>query len=125
MVTDVVSRQYPHYLYRYEVGEATQDENGSWQTASESWVFHSVCREETNGKGIQIQATNGQFITFASLVQLPKGTQRVPEGTLIAVAEMPLEPSQLLEEAKAAGVIRVSGDCLKFDNGRLHCRIWV
>lgn len=125
MVTDVVSRQYPHYLYRYEVGEATQDENGSWQTASESWVFHCVCREETNGKGTQIQATNGQFITFASLVQLPKGTQRVPEGTLIAVAEMPLEPSQLLEEAKAAGVIRVSGDCLKFDNGRLHCRIWV
>ena len=125
MVTDVVSRQYPHYLYRCEVGEATQDGNGSWQTASESWVFHSVCREETNGKGTQIQATNGQFITFASLVQLPKGTQRVPEGTLIAVAEMPLEPSQLLEEANAAGVIRVSGDCLKFDNGRLHCRIWV
>ena len=125
MVTDVVSRQYPHYLYRYEAGEATQDENGSWQPASESWVFHSVCREETNGKGTQIQATDGRFITFASLVQLPKGTQRVPEGTLIAVAEMPLEPSQLLEEAKAAGVIRVSGDCLKFDNGRLHCRIWV
>lgn len=125
MVADVVRRQYPHRLYKLEVGEAKQNENGSWEEGGEKWVFHSLCREETNGKGTQIQAADGRFITFASLIQLPKGTPSIPEGTLIAVADMPLEPSQLLDEAKTLGVLRVSGDCLKFDNGRLHCRIWV
>ena len=110
MVTDVASRQYPHYLYkRTSNGEAVQ---------------------ETNGKGTQIQAANGKFVTFASLIQIPKGVQRIPEGMEIAVADEPLEPSQLLnqetmEEAKISGIIRISGVCLKFDKGRLHCRLWV
>ena len=48
----------------------------------------------------------------------------------IAVADKPLELSQLLnqhtmEEAKISGVVRISGECLKFDKGRLHCRLWV
>lgn len=34
MVTDVASRQYPHYLYkRTSNGEAVQDANGSWQAS--------------------------------------------------------------------------------------------
>ena len=74
--------------------------------------------------------TNGKFVTFASLIQIPKGVQRIPEGMEIAVADEPLEPSQLLnqetmEEAKISGIIRISGVCLKFDKGRLHCRLWV
>ena len=106
MVTDVASRQYPHYLYkRTSNGEAVQD-------------------------ATQIQAANGKFVTFASLIQIPKGVQRIPEGMEIAVADEPLEPSRLLnqetmEEAKISGIIRISGVCLKFDKGRLHCRLWV
>lgn len=130
MVTDVVNRQYPHYLYKYTNEEAVQAANGSWQASEAKWVLHSVCREETNGKGTQIQTANGRFVTFASLIQIPKGVERIPEGVEIVVADKPLEPSQLLnqhitEEAKILGVIRISGECLKFDKGRLHCRLWV
>lgn len=131
MVTDVASRQYPHYLYkRTSEGEATQDANGSWIETAERWELHSRCREETNGKGTQLQTTNGKFVTFASLVQLPAGTERIPEGVEVAVLEQPLEPSALLDQeamaqAKITGVIRITGECLKFDKGRLHCRLWV
>lgn len=131
MVTDVVNRQYPHYLYKRTTdGEAVQDANGSWQTSGGAWTYHSPCREETNGKGTQIQAANGKFVTFASLIQIPVGVERIPEGVEVAVAEEPLEPSVLLDqafmaEAKISGIIRISGECLKFDKGRLHCRLWV
>ena len=108
MVTDVVNRQYPHYLYkRTSSGEAVQDANGSWHTSGGAWTLHSRCREETNGKGTQI-----------------------PEGTEVAIADEPLEPSVLLDqesmtEAKITGKVRISGECLKFDKGRLHSRLWV
>lgn len=130
MVTDVANRQSPHYLYKRTNGEAVQAANGSWQASETEWTLHSVCREETNGKGTQIQTANGRFVTFASLIQTPKGVERIPEGVEIAVADKPLEPSQLLnqhtmEEAKISGVVRISGECLKFDKGRLHCRLWV
>lgn len=131
MVTDVVNRQYPHYLYkRTSDGEATQDANGSWQETATTWELHSRCREETNGKGTQLQTANEKFVTFASLVQLPARTARIAEGVEVAVLEQPLEPSALLdqetmEQAKITGVVRISGECLKFDKGRLHCRLWV
>ena len=116
MVTSVVNNQYPHYLYKRTTGgEAVQNANGS---------------EETNGKGTQINTASGKFVTFSSLVQIPVGVERIPEGVEIAVTEEPLEPSALLdqtvmEEAKISGLVRVSGECLKFDKGRLHCRLWV
>lgn len=131
MVTDVANRQYPHYLYKRISGdEAVQDANGSWHTSGGAWAFHSRCREETNGKGTQIQAASGKFVTFASLVQVPVGIERISEGTEIAVADEPLEPSALLdqssmEEAKITGAVRITGECLKFDKGRLHSRLWV
>lgn len=131
MVTDVVNRQYPHYLYkRTSSGEAVQDANGSWHTSGGAWTFHSRCREETNGKGTQIQAASGKFVTFASLIQIPVGVERIPEGTEVAIADEPLEPSALLDqesmaEAKITGKVRISGECLKFDKGRLHSRLWV
>ena len=63
-------------------------------------------------------------------MQIPAGVERIPEGVEIAVTEEPVEPSMLLdqakaEEAKITGLIRISGECLKFDKGRLHCRLWV
>lgn len=130
MVTDVVNRQYPHYLYKRTTGgEAIQDANGSWDTPDGEWSFHSRCREETNGKGTQIEA-GGKFVTFSSLVQIQAGVERIPEGVEIAVTEEPVEPSMLLDQAKTAeakisGLVRISGECLKFDKGRLHCRLWV
>ena len=129
-IKDIINNQYPHFLYtRNSEGEAVQDANGSWQTTGAAWKLHASCREETNGKGTQIQAANGRFITFASLIQLPAGTERVGLGQEVAVADRQLTPSEQTDEAlrsaEAEGVVRIIGECLKFDNGRLHCRLWV
>lgn len=127
---DIINRQYPHFLYvRTSGAEATQDANGSWHTDGAAWELHAVCREETNGKGTQIQAANGRFITFSSLIQLPAGTERVGVGQQVAAADRELLPSELTDEAlqgaQDEGVVRIIGECLKFDKGRLHCRLWV
>lgn len=128
MVTEIINNQYPHYLYcRATEGEAVQDANGSWQTNGGAWNFHGRCREETNGKGSQIRTASGKYITFASLLQLPKGTPRVPEGVEVAATERELTPEELSQSviSNADGAVRITGECLKFDNGRLHSRLWV
>ncbi len=129
-IQEIINHQYPHFLYvRQSESEAVQDANGSWQTTGAAWKLWASCREETNGKGTQIQAANGRFITFASLIQLPAGTNRVTEGVEVAAADRELTPGELTDEAlqgaKTEGVVRIIGECLKFDNGRLHCRLWV
>jgi len=129
-IKDIINNQYPHFLYVRTSGtEATQDANGSWHTEGAAWKLHASCREETNGKGTQIQAANGRFITFASLIQLPAETERVGLGQEVAAADRELLPSELtdetLQDAQAEGVVRIIGECLKFDKGRLHCRLWV
>lgn len=129
-IQDIINNQYPHFLYvRESDTEATQTANGSWQTEGAAWKFHASSREETNGKGSQIQAADGRFITFASLIQLPAETERVGVGQQIAAADRELLPSELTDEAlkdlQEEGVVRIIGECLKFDKGRLHCRLWV
>lgn len=129
-IQEIINHQYPHFLYvRQSDAEATQDANGSWQITGAAWKLWASCREETNGKGTQIQAANGRFITFASLIQLPAGTERVGLGQEVAVADRELTPSEQTDEAlrsaEAEGVVRIIGECLKFDKGRLHCRLWV
>ncbi len=129
-IKDIINNQYPHFLYtRNSEGEAVQCATGSWQTTGAAWKLHASCREETNGKGTQIQAANGRFITFASLIQLPAGTERVGLGQEVAVADRELTPleqtDEALRSAEAEGIVRIIGECLKFDKGRLHCRLWV
>lgn len=113
----MVIRQYSHFLFVKSLGgDSVQDEKGNWSVApKEEWVLHSVCREETNGKGATIQGTDGKARVFSSLIQLPKGTPRIPEGTTILVSET----------EDHAGPIRIQGEAMKFDNGQLHCRLWV
>ena len=64
------------------------------------------------------------------MVQIPVGVQRIPEGTEIVVTTVEVEAERLqsenfVETAKAEGIVRISGECLKFDEGRLHNRLWV
>lgn len=131
-ISAVITNQYPHYLYKRVSVEATQNANGSWESDQEAAVvLCGVCREETNGKGAKIQAANGVFREFAALVHTPTEVQHVAEGTEVFVTDTEIaEPSALLdsefvEQAKADGIVRISGECLKFDNGRLHNRLWV
>jgi hypothetical protein len=131
-ISDVIIRQYPHWLYKRTDTESVQDDNGSWTDSGEPIIeFCGACREETNGKGSRIQAADGEFIEFSSLVLMPVEVQRITEGTTIFVTEEEItDPAQLLdstfvEQAKAEGIIRITGECLKFDGGRLHHRMWI
>ena len=108
-------RQYPHYLFAIlSGGDSVQDEDGNWSDAIPENALVSKCREETDGRGTEIQAADGTFHKFTSLVQLPKGTQRVEAGTQVFVADNP----------DGTGV-RITGTVLKFDAGQLHSRLWV
>lgn len=131
-ISAVITNQYTHFIYKRTSGEAVQNEKGSWVDGEEPAVtLCGSCREETNGKGNKIQAANGVFREFSALVQLPVEVQRIPEGVEIFVTSEEIEtPANLLnedfvEQAKAEGLVRISGECLKFDEGRLHNRLWV
>jgi hypothetical protein len=107
--------QYPHYLFAVNAGgDSVQDENGNWSDAETTNIFISTCREETDGRGSEIQVAGGTFHRFTSLIQLPKGTQKVKVGSTIFVAN------------NADGTdIRIQGIVLKYDVGQLHSRLWV
>jgi hypothetical protein len=124
-------RQYYQYLYAFRNNEAVKASNGSWETnGGGTWGLCGLCREETNGKGSAIQTADGQTLVFSSLVQIPQGTPRIDEGTEVFVAREELSAAQLsaagfIAEAKSTGLIVAHGVCLKYDFGRLHCRMWI
>lgn len=115
MVSMANVKQYPHYLWKSVVpSEAVQDENGDFVSSDPQWILHSSCREETNGRGSVITLADGRNITFGALIQCPKGTQKIHEGTKIRVTNDP-EGSD----------VRIEGENLKMDVGQLHTRLWV
>lgn len=107
--------QYAHYLFREEsTGESTQDESGFYTDEEQRRVFVSKCREETNGQGQEIQGADGTFHKYSAIVQLPKGSTPIKEGTSVIVTD----------DAKGVS-IRITGIVLKYDKGQLHNRLWV
>ncbi len=96
------------------MGESTQDSTGAWVEASTSSRVLSECREETNGKGVEIPIAGGEFRRFSSLILLPKNCPIVKEGTQVSVSND--------REGKE---IRIRGEVLKFDKGQLHNRLWL
>lgn len=108
-------KQYPHFLYVKDVQNSRQDDAGNWITGATEWKFHSICREETNGKGSVIELTDGKMYAFGSLVQCPKGTPGIQEGTTVKVCECkdPESPS------------RIEAKCAKSSVDQLHTRIWL
>lgn len=128
--TEVINSQYPHFLYKRADAESTQDENGSWTTGAASYELCGRCREETGGRGSKVQTASGNYREFSSLVQLPTSVKRIPEGTEVVVTTEEVPTSDLLSDsfvqnALSEGIVRIAGECLKFDNGRLHNRLWV
>lgn len=111
----MVTKQYPHYLFAVVAGdESVQDETGNWSESGTTNMFVSMCREETDGRGSEIQVAGGKFRRFTSLVQLPKGAPEVEDGTSVFVSNN-----------EDGTDIRISGEALKFDAGQLHSRLWV
>lgn len=149
--------QYPHWQYVRHSEPATRNpENGDFIPGSTRWTFHARCREETNGKGEEIHTADQRTYRFTALVQLPKGTPRIVEGTTVLVADRQLSTDDLeiiwiaLHDTDGAAltdgqrrqlmvythgsepspqfmrdIVRITGDCAKFDKGQLHCRLWL
>lgn len=130
-ITDIITNQYPHYLYRRASAESVQNANGSWvETSSPAYVSCGSCREETSGRGGRVQTANGVYRDFSAIVQMPTAVERIPEGTEVVVTNVKVAADKLLstdfvEQAKEEGIVRIAGECLKFDEGRLHNRLWV
>jgi hypothetical protein len=111
----MIIQQYPHYLFAVLAGgESVQDGDGNWSYSETTNELISICREETNGRGSEIQVAGGTFHCFTSLIQLPKGTPKMEAGTSVFVSN----------NADGSGV-RVTGLILKFDAGQIHSRLWV
>lgn len=133
-VTEVINRQYPHWLYARIAGgaNAVQDEQtGQWQGEQSGWAKICRCREETNGRGNQIQTAGGEYISYSAIVQLPQGAQAIDAGTEIIVSDFEWQPEEafanpdFMTAATLNGSFRIKGICLKFDAGRLHSRLWL
>jgi len=111
--------QYPHYLFAVNAGgDSVQDENGNWSDAETTTIFLSACREETDGRGSEIQVAGGTFHRFTSLIQLPKGK---------GVCNTPVQVGSTIFVANDADGtdIRIQGVVLKYDVGQIHSRLWV
>lgn len=107
--------QYPHFLFVKSVAEASQDADGNWLPTTENWVLHSVCREQSNGKGSVINSQDGKAIVFASVVHLSGKSERITEGTEVLISET----------NSPDGFVRIQEQVLKFDVGQLHNRLWL
>lgn len=107
-------KQYPHFLFVKQVTESTQDGSGNWSNASESWVLHSVCREQTNGKGNVVNGQDGKAIIFNSLIHLPLASGLISEGSEV-----------LVSNTENVSGSRIQKQVLKYDVGQLHDRLWL
>lgn len=110
----MVIKQYPHYLFALTTGESTQDEKGYWSDEKQQTIFLSMCREETDGRGSEIQTADGTYHKYSAIIQIPKGDLTIDEGTNVFVSDH--------EDGSGA---RIKGVALKFDKGQLHSRLWV
>lgn len=122
--------QYHQHLYALaQSGESVQDATGNWTAKTKSWVHIGLCREETNGKGNTVTTADGQVLVFSSLIQLPTGTTRIEEGKMVIVTRTEVEAASITDafiaEGLRTGNVVAKGICKKFDNGRLHCRLWI
>lgn len=107
-------KQYPHYLFALITGESTQGEDGRWSDEDQQAIFLSMCREETDGRGSEVQTADGTYRKYSSIIQIPKGDLTIDEGTSVFVSDH--------EDGSGA---RIKGVALKFDKGQLHSRLWV
>lgn len=107
-------KQYPHALYSDVLSESTQDGDGNWSEQTLVPTLLSVCREETDGRGSEVQSADGNYHQYASIIYLPLSAPDIAEGTVIYV-----------RNSSTATADRIKGPAVKFDRGQLHCRLWV
>lgn len=108
-------KQYPHLLYGASAtGDSTRDNDGNWNTLTTTYPLISVCREETDGRGQEIQGADGKFHKYSSVIYLPLSSPDVEFGRIIYV-----------RDSSTVTTDRIKGSVLKFDRSQMHCRLWV
>jgi len=106
-------KQYPHYLFvETTTANAVQDVNGNWTTGEVLRQFISICREEPDGRGAEVEV-GGTLHKVTATIQMPKGTS-VPIGAKVVITN----------DAVGAEVRR-TGVVLNCDPSQLHTRIWL
>lgn len=117
-VTEAISgnmKQYPHLLYGVSLPvDSTRDENGNYVAQIATNPLISNCREETNGQGREIQAADGKFHKYSSVIYLPLSCPDVEFGREVFV-----------RDSSSATTDRIKGMVLNFDRSQMHCRLWV
>jgi hypothetical protein len=109
--------QYPHYLYRIANStESSKDADGNYIEPETTIEFLSICREETDGRGREFKATDGNVIKSTSVIYFPKSDIEIKDGETVLISNQP----DTLEEN-----IRIKGTVLKFDKGQLNSRLWL
>lgn len=106
-------KQYPHFLFLVTPGETVRNEDGDFVAGTPTNTLLSKCREETDGRGTEIQV-GGIAHKVTSLIQLPKSCPDVALGANIVVAN----------DAECSDV-RITGCCLNFKRDQLHARLWL
>lgn len=111
----ITIKQYPHYLFVERIDtDATRSDGGAFDTPQGAFHLHALCRHETSGGSDAIASTGGYAYPHKALIQLPRGTAKVPVGARVFVSS-----------DKEGRDVRISGEVLLFDSGQLHARLWL
>lgn len=105
---------YPYVLYLISNSVIQDEETGETSVNPNPEMFISQCRDQVNGSGKLIQGSDGDTITYNSIIHLPKNTSPIEVGKQV-----------IIYQDKTKGVIRAKGTVLRFSSDSMHCRIWV
>ncbi|MCX8676270.1 hypothetical protein G8C41_03845 [Apibacter sp. B3706] len=104
--------QYPYKLEILVIAESIRDGNGDYQPQKTEWKHYCYCRDEA-GNGKVIKGVDGVNYLYTALIQCPKGTKQVTQGTLIRVID-------------GEGSVRVQELPVMYSRmDQLHTRLWV
>jgi hypothetical protein len=123
--------RFPYKLYIKQTESAEQNFEGDFSPAdSEVWKYHSECRDEVNGSGKTATLANGENISYAGIIYLPKSSKVVAEKVSVIVCKDCINISKLNDEEyvkqmRSEGKIRLSGTVKGFEESRLNIRLWV
>lgn len=107
--------QYPHQLYRAQVGKpSVQDADGNWTQQEVEMEYLGPCRHETGGKGTKLNLGGGRYVEVSSTLYLPKNCVSVSPGEVVVVY---VDVDRTFELTR--------GEVLGFSNDQLHQRIWI
>lgn len=106
---------YPYRLYILKTEKVVFDDMGFVsESKSESFEFHSKCRDYPNKTGADtiIDVETKKLLRYSAMIMLPLDCEAISPNTQIEVRDK-------------EGRLRLSAYVIRFERNQLHCRIWV